>query len=1429
MSITINEESQEYIDAIEEVKSIKPIKNRLLISLMIVLTIIFAGFGIVLMKVFQDGLDRTSIQALEYAVGELTSIQSEQAAGLAAIETLILNDESLRELLRAGNREDLLTEWQPVFEDLRERYGITHFYFHGPDRVNLLRVHSPDRHSDLIERFTALEAELTGGTVSGIELGPLGTFTLRVVMPVFDNSNTLIGYLELGKEIEDVLASIHDKPEIEAAVVIRKRVIERLNWEEGMRLLGREAEWDRYADEVLVYSSMPSFPAIFGRIINENAHSHGSIFTYRESNGKLWQILVSPLNEVSGAEVGDLVILNDVSESRAVMVRLIIIISLCVLILLIGLVVFLYILLHRTDKSIQAQQAKQLLSEANLKAIIENTESLIWSVDLSYCLLKSNTNFRESLKPMYGGELTKGTFLLDQNRISPEIYNYWKSNYDRALANEAFTIEMPPDESGNIFEISFNPIYNSSGEVVGVSGFSKDVTKRKKTELALKESNQRMSILLDTILYAVYDCDTNGRILSTNKAYSKITGYSNNEILKMNIADMMVDGQQKDSMSDYLTNIAKNIPVPEPYTAKNVTKDGRIIDVQVDWNYNVDDAGQVSGFVCVLSDITERKEAEEALSTEKRRLADILKGTNVGTWEWNVQTGETVFNERWAEIIGYTLEEISPTTIDTWMNFAHPDDLKISGELLEKHFTGELDYYECIARMKHKNGDWIWVLDRGKVATWTDDGKPLLMSGTHQDITNRKKAEEELQDMLKHLEEQKTIASQMAAEADLASAAKSEFLANMSHEIRTPMNGVIGMTGLLLDTELSDDQRRYTEIVRSSGEALLSLINDILDFSKIEAGKLELETINFNLRVLLDDFSEMMSLKVGEKGLELICVTPPEIPCLLMGDPGRLRQILINLAGNAIKFTHEGEIAIGTSIESETDEDTIIRFSVRDSGIGIPAKKTDSLFDQFTQVDVSTTRQYGGTGLGLAISKQLAELMEGEIGVNSKEGEGSEFWFTARFNKQAERDQELLLPADVRDARILVVDDNETNREYLCVQLKAWEARPEDVSNGAACLKKLQTAVNEGDPFQITILDMQMPGMDGKALGKTIKADADLAGTHLIIMTSIGKRGDARLFKEIGFSAYMTKPVRQSELIDCLTAVLSGKTHEPESQIITRHSLRESKRSNVRILLAEDNITNQQVAKGILKKLGFQADAVGNGLEAVNALKNIPYDIVLMDVQMPEMDGYEATEMIRDRNTEITNHDMPVIAMTAHAMQGDREKCLEKGMDDYISKPISPQALSEVLEKWLPDEKESVSSNDKASEPETQEPRDIEETAVPVFDKASLMARLMDDEELAGIIAEGFIQDIPNQIAALKEFLEAGDAPGTERQAHSIKGASANVSGEALREIAFQMENAGKAGDLEIVKANMEELEMQFFKLKEALQKEILSTKTISK
>jgi len=699
-------------------------------------------------------------------------------------------------------------------------------------------------------------------------------------------------------------------------------------------------------------------------------------------------------------------------------------------------------------------------------------------------------------------------------------------------------------------------------------------------------------------------------------------------------------------------------------------------------------------------------------------------------------------------------------------------------------------------------------------------------------------------DMSQSVEKSVTNLENAKKAAEDSSRAKSQFLANMSHEIRTPMNGVLGMAELLSNTQLTDRQYRFLSVLLNSGESLLNIINDILDFSKIEAGKLELENINFNLQQMVDDIVETFSIPTHSKGLELACLVKRGVPSTVCGDPSRLRQILVNLVGNAVKFTEKGEVVVRVSIDEEREDTVLVRFEIKDTGSGVDTEAKNRIFEHFSQADGSMTRKYGGTGLGLAIAKRLAKLMDGEIGVESTPGKGSTFWFTVRLEKQDQETREPLIHrCDLQGLRVLVVDDNDTNREILNEQLTGWGMVYEGAADGPEALHMLGNAAAEGRLYQLVILDMMMPGMDGMQLAEAIRVDPAIANVPLIILTSMGLRGDAEMVRATGVKAYLTKPVRQSELYNCIATVMGKASPEASSQLVTRHSLVEAgMRFQGKVLVAEDTLLNQEVAREMLESAGCHVDIVDNGLKAFEAVSSAQYDVIFMDCQMPEMDGYEAAKAIRQREkTEYPEQHIPIVALTAHAMAGDRERCLDAGMDDYLTKPFKQKDLGKVLERLLnntisegqlpacdhtmsplgtPANQSSVQlknqfEND--SKPSVSDPD-------PIDLKALDNIRALQREGAPDIVAKLvnlYLDESPKFLLELQDAISAGDPEAMQKTAHKFKSNSANVGAVGLANLCKTLEEMGRSNTTESAAEILTQIEIEHKTSRKALERHI--------
>jgi two-component system sensor histidine kinase/response regulator len=764
------------------------------------------------------------------------------------------------------------------------------------------------------------------------------------------------------------------------------------------------------------------------------------------------------------------------------------------------------------------------------------------------------------------------------------------------------------------------------------------------------------------------------------------------------------------------------------------------------------------------NEVAERKQAERSLEERTVFLNSLIENSPVGIVALDVNDTvrmcnpafETLFRFRQQDIIGKPLVDL----------LADPELREEIDSNKRRLWRGQTTH--IVTRRRRSDGTLVDV--EAYSVPLSGEGEQTGALVLYMDITERKKAELAL------------LSAKEGAEA--ASRAKSEFLANMSHEIRTPMNGIMGMTELVLDTELDEEQRNYLNLAKLSADSLLSLINDVLDYSKIEAGKLEIDAIDFNLGDSLGDTMKTLSPRAHQKGLELAFEIEPVVPDALVGDPGRLRQIIINLVGNAIKFTEQGEVVVYVRTESRTPDHIELHFTVVDTGIGVPLDKQASIFKAFNQADGSMTRKYGGTGLGLTISSRLVGLMGGRIWVESESGKGSRFHFTARFALQKVPARTIVPrdPETLRDMRVLVVDDNATNRHILIKMLQNWRMQPTAAESGAKAIVTLGEAKGLGRVFPLILLDAQMPEMDGFAVAECIKRNPDWRSATVMMLSSAGQRGDAMRCRELGVAAYLTKPVRQSELLDAILTALGTRTRgDAPDSLVTRHSLREN-RGHLRILLVEDNAVNQLVALRLLEKSGHVVTVAANGRKALEALENETYDVVLMDVQMPEMDGWEATRAIREKEKTTGGH-IPIVAMTAHAMKGDEERCLAAGMDRYLTKPIRTLELLAILEEIMNRNRSADHAVDLPSE----------KTHGDAVDLASFLERLDGDRALFDELTHVFEDDCPRILEGMRQAIALHDPKSLERLAHTLKGSSANLGASAVSQAAGEIERLAQS------------------------------------
>ena len=878
---------------------------------------------------------------------------------------------------------------------------------------------------------------------------------------------------------------------------------------------------------------------------------------------------------------------------------------------------------------------------------------------------------------------------------------------------------------------------------------------------SLRASEGRYRQLVESADDLIFRTDAEGRFNYLNPAVAEALGFEPSELLGRHFHDRVRPDYQEQARQFYEDQ--REQAIPNTYCEfPMVSRSGHDVWLGQRVQIALED-GAFTGFMAVARDITDRKLLEQALEREREQLRQIVAHAPVAMAMLDREGRHVAHSALWLRYVGVD----DPSVVGRTLRELWPDMPSKYDQVLTRALAGEI-VSEPEDALERADGSKVWL--RWTVHPWRD---------AHGSVGGVVLVVQSIDPLVR--------ARQAAVEA---SRLKSEFLANMSHEIRTPMNGVIGMTRLLLDTDLSHEQREFADVIDGSGRALLEILNDILDFSKIEAGRIDLEVVDFDLRRAVREILGSFAEAAQARGVELLCLIRHGVPSALRGDPGRLRQVLMNLVGNAVKFTEKGEVVLRVTLEKSADDEAVVRFEVRDTGIGIDPKLRPQLFESFVQADGSTTRRYGGTGLGLAISSRLVQLMGGDIDVESRVGHGSVFWFTVRFDRQPlDASAHSTPPTRLAGRRVLVVDDNATNRQILRQQLGHWGLRVTAVESGREALVALRKGAASGKRYDLAILDMKMPGMDGLRLAREIKADDALKGVRLVLLTSIGQRGQGAEASRIGVSAYLTKPVDEGDLYDSLVQVLTRGRSPRAPALVTRHSLREARpQKGARVLVAEDNEVNQKVAVRFLEKLSYRVELADNGREAVDACARTHYDAVLMDGQMPTLDGFEATRRIRE--DEGDERHTPIIAMTASAMKGDRERCLEAGMDDYVSKPVTPESLEAVLKRWIKAPSPGSQALSPAEPPPSSAEELLDETVVESLMSVDEDGTLMDE------VVATFLRIAPARLTALRKAAK-GNAAQLERAAHSFFGSCGNLGCRRMADLCAKLEVLGRSGSTE--------------------------------
>jgi two-component system sensor histidine kinase/response regulator len=1035
-----------------------------------------------------------------------------------------------------------------------------------------------------------------------------------------------------------------------------------------------------------------------------------------------------------------------------------------------------------------ARKMGSTFADEHMQGFLDTVPALIQSVDPQGRFLYVNRAWLEALG--YTRHEVSRLSMLDI--IHPDHQGQCQLTFERVLGGEAVenmeTVFVAKDGRSIPVTGNINCRFED-GKPVATRGIFRNISEQKRAEAGVRESEEKVRLLLDSTAEGIYGVDLKGNCTLANAACLRTLGYkSPGELLGKNMHELMhyarADGApypQADCRIYQAFRKGEKIHAEDEVLWR---ADGTSFPAEY-WSYPVWNEGKLAGTVVTFLDITERKRAENSMRESELRFRQLTENINEVFWINDPQLTKMIYISPAYERIWKATQQSLYDNPRSFADAIHADDReRILGKVPGQAQGGFDEEY----RIVRPDGSVRWIRARS-FPVRDEHGEVYRLYGIAEDITERKEMEMDLR-----------IAKEGA---EAASRSKSEFLANMSHEIRTPMNGIIGMTDLALDTDLTAEQREFLGMVKESADSLLTIINDILDFSRIEAGKFILDVIEFDLDDCLANIVKTFAPRAHQKGLELAFQIQSDVPRRLLGDPSRLRQIIVNLIGNAIKFTERGEVVLRVETGKHADGEAWLHFAVSDTGPGIPQEKQAVIFEAFTQADNSMTRRFGGTGLGLTIATKIVKMMDGRLSVESEPGKGSTFHFTAHFGVQKARaHSEPRKTINLQGMRVLVVDDNATNRRILDAMLRRWIMVPALTESGAAALAALEDNAALGKPFPLVLIDAQMPEMDGFELAERIKQNPRLATATVMMLTSIGQRGDAARCREVGISAYLIKPIRQSELLEAILTALGQQQGVAAERLVTRHTLREA-RQKLRILLAEDNPVNRELAVRLLEKRGHEVVVAHNGREAMTTLEKQTFDLVLMDVQLPEMDGLEATAAIREKEKGTGAH-LRIIAMTAHAMKGDRERCLAAGMDGYVSKPIETKELFEAIEGAA-----AAPAAPKAPSGETM-------TAPVKMEEA--LSRVEGDRQLLADMARLFLEDGPRLLSEVREAAARRDAKALERASHALKSSVGNFAAHPACDAALKLEMIGRDGDLAGADAACRSLGQELARLWPALE-----------